>query len=220
MPQSPPGDDGAGNVPLATTRYHDPGGTHRLALPDRQPLTEAWKVADESGVQGDGSAATKVAPEELMLTTSRASPSPSASGTTTLNASTSIPDSRGAMRPQRGWPRVSGTMPVPACPLTQGEFDDSPHSSPSSPAPGGHAGTQLLEHATAATLTQKRSHDCEQQDGSTAHTALQQVASLQAGVGWGCVHEPAPGSPHDPLPPPQSAVAPRTQELSHVTWQQ
>jgi hypothetical protein len=34
------------------------------------------------------------------------------------------------------------------------------------------------------------------------------------------VHDPALGSPHVPLPPPQSVVAPSTQVESHVTWQQ
>lgn len=34
------------------------------------------------------------------------------------------------------------------------------------------------------------------------------------------MHDPALGSPHVPLPPPQSVVAPSTQVESHVTWQQ
>lgn len=124
------------------------------------------------------------------------------------------------MRPQMGWPRASGTMPVPGWPSAHGAFDERPQNSPSSPAPGGHSGTQPLAHATAATLTQKLSQDCEQHEGSTAHTALQHVASLHAGVGWGWLHEPAPGSPQEPEPPLHSAVAPSTHVESHVTWQQ
>ena len=76
MPQSPPGAAGAGNVPRATTRYHVPGGTQRLALPERQPLTDAWNVAFWRGVQGVGSAATKEPPDEVRLTDSRTRPSP------------------------------------------------------------------------------------------------------------------------------------------------
>jgi hypothetical protein len=124
------------------------------------------------------------------------------------------------MRPQKIWPGAMATMPDPACPPTHGAFTDCPQISLSSPAPGGQVGTQSLEHATAATLTQNRSHDWEQHEGSTAHTALQHAASLHAGVGCGCVHDPAPGSPHVPLPPPHRLVAPSTHVVSHVSWQQ
>ena len=124
------------------------------------------------------------------------------------------------MRPHMTCPDTTGTMPAPACPPTHGAFDWEPQISASCDAPGGHVGTHSLEHATAATLTQKASHACEQHEGSTAHTAVQHVASLHAGVGCGWVQEPAPGSPHVPLPPPHRLVAPSTQVLSHVTWQQ
>jgi hypothetical protein len=102
----------------------------------------------------------------------------------------------------------------------QGAFEERPQNSVSSSAPGGHDGTQPLAQATAATLTQKLSHDCEQHEGSTAHTALQHVASLHAGVGCDWLQDPAPGSPHVPFPPPHSVVAPSTHVESQVTWQQ
>jgi hypothetical protein len=69
-------------------------------------------------------------------------------------------------------------------------------------------------------ITQIWSHDCEQQVGSTAQTALQQVASLHAPFGLVWKQSPVPGPPQVPGFPGQANPARAAQLASHEFEQQ